>query len=136
MSWDLPFLVRTDNNIHMVQITGTSVSDHDRTSRTKDLTPRGFQQLTTPLPHLAYKMALWTAFRKFWSFFKARATHGSAVNSSLLQTLMFSYCLASLCIGRMDLGSVTISPHITGKGIFPYKILFLSSVKSFVQSLG
>ena len=43
------------------------------TARTKDTTPRSLQQLTTPLPQLAFKRALLTAFGKF-RLFKAGAT--------------------------------------------------------------
>ena len=44
----LPFLFRTQNNRQ--RFAGTSLPDHDPTSRAKDLTPRRLQQLTTCLP--------------------------------------------------------------------------------------
>ena len=65
----LPFLVRTENNICFGGgFTGTLSPGHDLTSRTKDLTPRSLQQLTTPLPHLSYKRALLKAFGEFRVF--------------------------------------------------------------------
>ena len=45
------------------RFTGTSIPDHDRTSRTK--TPEGLQQLTSCLSHLSYKRALLKAFGEF-----------------------------------------------------------------------
>ena len=48
----LPFLVRTENNIRLVEIYWNIVILPDLTSRTKDLTPRSLEQLTMPISHL------------------------------------------------------------------------------------
>ena len=63
----LPFRVRTENNIFF----GGSLQelrDLTVTSRTKDLTPRSLQRLTTPLPYLSYKRALLKAFGELGDF--------------------------------------------------------------------
>ena len=62
----LPFLGRTEDNICF----GGGLQEHgDLTSRTKDLTPRSLQQLTTPLSYLSYKRALLKTFGEFGFFF-------------------------------------------------------------------
>ena len=47
----LPFLVRTENNIHLVEIYSIIITYY-QTLRTKELTLRSMQQLTTPIRHL------------------------------------------------------------------------------------
>ena len=53
---------------------GTSLPNHDLTSRTKDLTPRLLQQLTVPLPHFSQKRGLLIDFRELGEF-QTLATH-------------------------------------------------------------
>ena len=116
--WELnfgtvPFLVRLENNICLVE---ASRNIGIWPPRTKNLTPRSLQQLTTPLHHLSYERALLKVFRDLgffcFFFFKAWATlislRGPAVHVFVLQTLTFWYCLASPCVRHMDLHSVTV----------------------------
>ena len=78
-------------------------------ARTKEPTPRSLQQLTTPFPHLASKSALLKALESsgFLRHELSVSLHGPSIKLSLLQTLTFWYCLASLSIGNTDLYSVT-----------------------------
>ena len=71
---NLLFLVKQRITFVWWRFIGTSLPNHDLTSRTKDLTPRSLQQLITPLPHLSHKRALLKAFGGFGGF-KTWATH-------------------------------------------------------------
>ena len=78
-----------------------------RATRTKDLTLRSLQQLTTPLPCLSFKRPLLKAFQEF-GFLRPEPSvslHGPAINPSLLQIRMCWYHLASLWIRHVDLHS-------------------------------
>ena len=69
-----PFLSKQRITFIWKRFTGTSLPDHDLNSRTKSLTPRSLQQLTTSLPHYSYKRALPKALGEF-CVFKAWTTH-------------------------------------------------------------
>ena len=106
----LPFLIRTENNIYLVEMNRNTLTwpwpdFKKRGTDTKNFVCKNYM----PLPHLFCKMALLRAFREL-EVFKAWATHlltRSSINLSLLQTPMFWYCLASLCSGTQACVLVT-----------------------------
>ena len=65
----LPFLIRTENNIHQAEIHGSRDSQEhpylstDLTSRTRLLTLRSLRELTTPLPNLLLLRGLAESFQ-------------------------------------------------------------------------
>ena len=61
-------------------------------------TLRSLQQLTMPLPYLAFIPALLKPFKDFGGHEPPVFLHTPAINLSLLRTPRFLVCLASLCI--------------------------------------
>ena len=79
------------------------------------------------LPHLAFKNALLKPFKEF-GFLGGMShlfpLHGPAINLPLLQTSLFPYCLALLCIRHTNLCSITNS--LTNQGISRCRVGFPS----------
>ena len=103
-------------NLFCWRFTGTRWPDlRGQMQEIRILTPRSLQQLTMSLPHLAFESALLKLFGGVLFFFGHEppvSLCGSAINLSVLQTLTFQYCLASLCAGYTDFSLVTIPLHV------------------------
>jgi len=97
----LPFLVRTESNMCFC---GSLQERRDLKNKGSD--PKKFATTNHVPPSLFLREGFAVNFQGVWGFLRHESPvslHGLAVTLSLLQTLTFWYCLASLFMGHTDL---------------------------------